>query len=67
MGRWKGKVGGGGEVGESIIISWKINKKKKLKIRERMLDMDRWCGSIDINYLVGCSIQIVGKNKSWNF
>ena len=57
----------GGKVGESIIISWKINKKKKLKIRERMLDMGGWCGSIDIIYLVGYSIQIVGKNKSWNF
>ena len=57
----------GGEVGESMIISWKINKKKKLKIRERMLDMGGWCGAIDINYLVGYSIQIVGKNKSWNF
>ena len=57
----------GGKVGESIIISWKINKKKKLKIRERMLDMGGWCGSIAINYLVRYSIQIVGKNKSWNF
>ena len=57
----------GGEVGESMIISWKINKKKKLKIRESMLDMGGWCGAIDINYLVGYLIQIVGKNKSWNF
>ena len=41
MGRWK--VKGRGQFGESIIICWEINKKKKLKIRERMLEMGGWC------------------------
>ena len=42
MGRWN--VKGRGNIGGSITLSWEIDKKKKLKKRERMMEMGGWCG-----------------------
>ena len=33
-----------GKVRKNITISWEINKKKNIKIRERILKMGGWCG-----------------------